>query len=105
MKASHRSWARCSAAGVLAAAASAGAFAQVASEPGHGREMAAELKKRFAAADVNQDGLLSREEAKAGMPFVYRNFDQIDTARTGAVSMAEIAAFFRTRAAARKTGG
>ena len=44
-------------------------------------------------------------EAKAGMPFVYRNFDQIDTARTGAVSMAEIAAFFRTRAAARKTGG
>jgi len=105
MKASHRSWARCSAAGVLAAAASAGALAQVASEPGHGREMAAELKKRFAAADVNQDGLLSREEAKAGMPFVYRNFDQIDTARTGAVSMAEIATFFRGRGGARKAGG
>jgi len=105
MKASHRSWARCSAAGVLAAAASAGALAQVASEPGHGREMAAELKKRFAAADVNQDGLLSREEAKAGMPFVYRNFDQIDTARTGAVSMADIATFFRGRGGARKAGG
>jgi hypothetical protein len=39
------------------------------------------------------------------MPFVYRNFDQIDTAKTGAVSMAEIASFFRTRAAARKAGG
>ena len=104
MKPSHRSWARCSAVCVLAAA-SFGAFAQAASEPGHGREMAAELKKRFVAADVNHDGLLSREEAKAGMPFVYRNFDQIDTAKTGAVSMAEIATFFRGRAAAHKAGG
>ena len=104
MEASHRAWARCSAACILAAA-SAGAFAQAASEPGHGREMAAELKQRFIAADVNHDGLLSREEAKAGMPFVYRNFDQIDAAKTGAVSMAEIAAFFRGRAAARKAGG
>ena len=105
MKRSSRAWARCAAVWVLAAAASAGAFAQAASEPGHGREMAAELKKRFVAADVNQDGLLSREEAKAGMPYVYRNFDQIDTAKTGQVSMAEITAFFRTRAAARKGGG
>ena len=104
MKPSHRSWARCSAACVLAAA-SVGAFAQAATEPAHGRDMAAELKKRFAAADVNHDGLLSREEAKAGMPFVYRNFDQIDTAKTGAVSMAEIATFFRGRAAAHKAGG
>ena len=105
MKASHRAWARCSAVWLLAAAASAGAFAQAASEPGRGREMAAELKKRFTAADVNQDGLLSREEAKAGMPYVHRNFDQIDTAKTGSVSMAEIAAFFRGRAAERKAGG
>ena len=105
MKASHRAWVRCSAACVLAAASSAGAFAQAASEPAHGRDMAAELKKRFAAADVDHDGLLTREEAKAGMPFVYRNFDQIDTAKTGAVSMAEIATFFRGRSAAHKAGG
>ena len=94
MKASHRAWARFSAVGVLVVA-SAGAFAQAASEPGRGKEAAAELKKRFAAADVNHDGRLTREEAKAGMPGVYDNFDQIDTAKTGSVSMAEIAAFLR----------
>ena len=66
--------------------------------------MAAALKKRFTTADVDHDGLLSREEAKAGMPYVHRNFDQIDTAKTGSVSMAEIAAFFRDKAAARKAG-
>jgi hypothetical protein len=105
MKTSHRAWARCSAVGVLAAAASASAFAQAASEPGRGREMAAELKKRFVAADANQDGLLSREEAKAGMPYVFRNFDQIDSGKTGSVSMPEVATFFRGKAAARKAGG
>ncbi|HEY5322497.1 MAG TPA: EF-hand domain-containing protein [Caldimonas sp.] len=104
MKASHRAWARFSAVGVLVVA-SAGAFAQGASEPGRGKEAAAELKKRFAAADVNHDGRLTREEAKAGMPGVYDNFDQIDTAKTGSVSMAEIAAFLRARGAARKAGG
>ena len=82
-----------------------GVFAQAASDPGHGRDMAAELKKRFGAADANHDGLLSREEAKNGMPFVYRNFDAIDTAKTGQVSMAEIAAFFRAKGAQRKAGG
>lgn len=88
---------------MLAAVFSIGAAAQ-ASAPGHGREMAAELKKRFSAADVDHDGLLTRDEAKSGMPFVYRNFDAIDTARAGRVSMTDIAAFFRNRSAARKAG-
>ena len=105
MKSWHPAWARCSAVWVLAVAASAGVFAQAASEPGQGRELAAELKRRFTVADVNQDGFLSRDEAKAGMPYVHRNFEQIDTAKTGSVSMAQVAAFFRTKAAARKTGG
>jgi Ca2+-binding EF-hand superfamily protein len=84
------------------AAASTAAFAQAESDPGRGKQMGAELKKRFATADTNHDGLLSREEAKAGMPFVHRNFDAIDTAKTGQVSMAEIATFFRTKGAAGK---
>ncbi|MEO5882899.1 MAG: EF-hand domain-containing protein [Caldimonas sp.] len=104
MNASPRNWARRSAVWVLAAAASAGVFAQPA-DPGRGRQMAAELKKRFIAADANHDGLLSREEAKAGMPFVHRHFDEIDTARTGGLSMAEIAAYFREKAAARRSAG
>jgi len=96
-------WARRGLVPLLAALVSAGALAQ-ASEPGRGREMAAELKKRFSAADANHDGLLTRDEAKNGMPFVYRNFDAIDTARTGQLSMAEIAAFFRAKAAEKKAG-
>jgi hypothetical protein len=89
---------------IIALAASTGAWAQ-ASGADRGREMAGELQKRFAAADVNHDGLLSREEAKNGMPFVHRNFDAIDAARKGQVSMAQIAAFFREKAAARNAGG
>lgn len=104
MKTSHRPRGRTVAVLALAAAASVGAFAQAA-EPDRGRQMAAELKKRFTAADVNQDGFLSREEAKAGMPFVYLNFDAIDTARSGSLSMAAIAVFVRDKAAARKAGG
>ena len=104
MQVSFLSMARRGAVWVLAAAVSAGAFAQASAPGSRGREMAAELKQRFTEADVNHDGLLSREEAKNGMPFVYRNFDGIDTARKGQVSMAEIAAFFREKAAARKAG-
>jgi len=53
----------------------------------------AELEKRFASADSNGDGQLTREEAKAGMPRVYRNFDAIDSAHTGAVTMRQIMAY------------
>ena len=104
MNASHRRWACRSAVALIAVAAATGAVAQAA-DPGRGRQMAAELKKRFTDADANQDGLLSRDEAKAGMPYVHSHFDEIDTARNGRVSMAEIAAFVRGKAAARKAGG
>jgi len=103
MKALHRPWGRVFALLTLAAAASSSAFAQ-AGDASRGRQMAGELKKRFTAADANHDGRLSREEAKAGMPFVYRNFDAIDTAKTGSLSMAEIATFVRDKAGAQKAG-
>lgn len=56
-------------------------------------KMRAELQKRFTAADTNADGKLSREEAKRGMPRIYRSFDAIDSAKTGSVSLEQIAAF------------
>lgn len=62
-------------------------------------KMTAELHKRFAAADTNADGRLSRDEAKGGMPRVYSNFDAIDAEKTGSVSLEQIAAF-----AAKKLG-
>lgn len=62
-------------------------------------KMRAELQKRFKAADANADGRLSRDEAKAGMPRIYRNFDAIDADKTGSISLEQIAAF------AEKQGG
>ena len=103
MNLSLRQWQRAGAVLALAAAASSAAFGQ-AGEGGRGRQGAAELQKRFAAADANHDGRLTRDEAKNGMPFVYQHFDEIDTAKSGSVSMAEIGAFFRDKAAARKAG-
>jgi hypothetical protein len=86
---------------VLVATAATGVFAQQA-DAGRGRQMAAELQKRFTAADSNGDGKLTRDEAKAGMPFVYKHYDEIDTGKTGAITMRDIAAFAAAQRSARK---
>ena len=91
-------------ASILAATVASGAFAQAAGG-GRGKEVAAEAKKRFAAADVDHDGKLTKAEAEAGMPFVAEHFDEIDTARKGSVTMRDIAVFVRAKAAARKAAG
>jgi hypothetical protein len=54
------------------------------------------LDRNFDAADRNHDGLLSKEEAKAGhVGFVVSNFDGIDTAKRGLVSKNDVHAFIR----------
>lgn len=85
----------------LASAVATGAFAQQA-DAGRGRQMAVELQERFTAADSNGDGKLTKDEAKNGMPFVYKHYDEIDTAKTGAITMRDIAAFAAAQRAARK---
>jgi hypothetical protein len=55
-------------------------------------EAKAELAARFKAADKNSDGLLSKDEATAGMPRVARRFDKLDTSKDGQVSPEELAA-------------
>jgi hypothetical protein len=62
-------------------------------------KMRADLQKRFTAADTNADGRLSRDEAKRGMPRLYRNFDAVDVVKSGSVSLEQVAAF------AEKQGG
>jgi hypothetical protein len=73
-------------------------------QPGSHGDMAAKFKQRFAAADKNGDGKLTKDEAQAGMPFVYQHFDEIDKAHAGAITMADIAAFAKERRAARQSG-
>ena len=50
----------------------------------------AKLPQRFALADADKDGRLTREEARQGMPGIYKRFDQIDTAGRGWVTMEDI---------------
>jgi hypothetical protein len=57
----------------------------------------AQLQKRFTAADTNADGRLSRDEAKAGMPRVYKQFDSIDSDKAGSITIDQIASFVAQR--------
>jgi hypothetical protein len=77
------------------------AFAQAA-DAGRAAQMQAELKKRFAAADANADGRLTREEAQGKMPRVYQNFDAIDATHQGFVTLADIQAYAIAQRGARK---
>jgi EF hand len=61
-----------------------------------------ELQKRFEAADTNKDGKLSAQEARAGMPMVSKNFDTIDTAHTGTISLSDIETFIVSRKGSHK---
>jgi len=80
----------------------AGAALAQADKAERAQQVAAEMQKRFAAADANGDGKLSKDEAKGKMPFVYKHFDEIDSAHSGAVTLSDIAAFARAKQAARK---
>lgn len=51
------------------------------------------IEARFKAADVNHDGKLTREEAKAGMPRVAKAFDKIDVEKKGYITLEQLQAF------------
>ncbi len=88
---------------LAATALAVAAFAQAATDaPPAADHRGARLAERFKAADANGDGKLTKDEAKAKMPMVYKHFDEIDVNHTGAVSMADIAAFAQAHRAARK---
>lgn len=59
------------------------------------------LREKFAAADTDHDGALSRAEAAAGMPRVAKHFDEIDANHDGKLSFAEIASYLAQARAAR----
>ena len=56
------------------------------------------LKQRFEQADLDANGLLSKDEAsKGGLGFVVNNFDAIDRAHRGAVSFDDLRAYLAER--------
>ena len=58
------------------------------------------LAAAFAAADTAHKGTLTLAEARAaGLGFVARHFDEIDTARAGAVSFDDVSRFLARREA------
>jgi len=79
---------------ILACALCATAGAALA-EPARGERLQAELQQRFTRADRDGDGRLTAEEAKAGMPFVARQFAAIDSEGQGSVSLEQIRSFAR----------
>jgi len=65
-----------------------------AQQPMNAKEAKAKFAERFKAADTNHDGKLTREEAKAGMPEVYKHFNEMDTKKKGYVTQRQIGAFW-----------
>lgn len=50
------------------------------------------LTARFATADKDKNGKLTKAEAKDGMPRIYANFDRIDAAKRGFLTLDQIKA-------------
>jgi hypothetical protein len=62
----------------------------------------AKLRSRFEAADTTGQGHISRAQAEAaGLGFVARHFDAIDSGGHGSVNWAQVQAYIAYRAAAR----
>jgi Ca2+-binding EF-hand superfamily protein len=59
------------------------------------------LRAKFATADANHDGSLSRDEASSGMPRMAKHFDEADADRDGKLSMTEVTAYIAKARAAR----
>jgi hypothetical protein len=76
---------------VLAAALLASAsMTALAIDEAQAARMRSQIEKRFADADVNHDGKLTREEAAARMPRVAQAFDQIDAGKLGYVTKDQV---------------
>jgi len=61
-------------------------------------EVERKFEKQFQRADVANRGAITRDEANTGrMGFVAAHFDEIDTARRGTVTFADVRLFLRAR--------
>ena len=81
------------------------ASAQGLQQPSSGAELQAQVERKlragFDAADVEQRGSITREQAKsAGLGLIAREFERIDAARTGRVTFEDYKRYLRARGAA-----
>lgn len=68
----------------------------------HVEKSGAKLREKFEAADIDHDGLLTRDEAAKGLPHAAKHFDEIDTNHDGKLSMQEVAQYLRNKRATRE---
>ncbi len=57
-----------------------------------------QLDERFAKADANGDGKVTKEEAKGKMRRVYDNFEKIDTEKTGYLTKQQLITYMQSQA-------
>jgi hypothetical protein len=55
------------------------------------------LRRLYAAADVNHDGLLTREEARGWLPITYASFGEIDVDKRGWITFEQFMRFTEAR--------
>ncbi len=60
------------------------------------------LKERFAQANTTNDGHLTLDQAKAGLPRIAKNFAAIDKDSKGYVTMTDIQDYYKAQRAARR---
>jgi len=60
------------------------------------------LKDRFAQANTTNDGHLTLDQAKAGLPRVAKNFAVIDKDNRGYVTLTDIQDYYKAQRAARR---
>lgn len=67
-----------------------------------GGKAAQKLEERFAAADKDHDGKLTKAEAEAGMPRLAKHFDEVDTQKTGSVTLEQVKQYMAAQIKDRK---
>ncbi len=78
------------------------AAAQATPAPAHPHHVRMTLAEHFAKANTTNDGHLTLEQAKAGMPSVARHFAAIDKDGKGYVTLADIHTYLKAERAARR---
>ena len=87
--------------GALVVAAGTGPIRAADADAPRAGQFKAQLAARFAKADVNGDGRLTREEAQQGMPRIYAHFDEMDAGKNGYLTLEYFQSFMAARAAAK----